>query len=169
MTLCELQIKNNYTTDKGTTHSYLEVYDRLFKPFQDKEINLLEVGIATGGSLKLWEDYFSKAHIWGIDIIDEVKYKYGKRVYTSIYKLEEVEFSLYLDIAIDDGSHFVKDQMKFINSFWPAIRKGGLLIIEDVHDLETNLPVFQWSGINFEVLDMRDKGPHDNVLLIFRK
>lgn len=169
MTLCELQKKNNYTTDKGTTHSYLEVYDKLFKPFQDKEINLLEVGIATGGSLKLWEDYFSKAHIWGVDIINEIQYKYSDRVYTTFHSFRDIDFSLYLDIVIDDGSHFVKDQISLIEYLWPSVRKGGLIVIEDLHDYDNNIPKFIKLGIDFEAMDMRDKGPDDNVLLIFRK
>ena len=60
MTLRELQQKNQYSTDKEFSHHYLGVYDELFAPFKDKEINLLEVGVATGGSLKLWEKYFTK-------------------------------------------------------------------------------------------------------------
>ena len=57
--------------DKGTTHSYIESYDRLLSPYRDKKINFLEIGLAYGESLEMWWEYFggmdSKASIYGVD------------------------------------------------------------------------------------------------------
>jgi hypothetical protein len=170
MTLKELNRRNIYSTDKESTHHYLDVYDKLFAPFKDREINLLEVGIATGGSLKLWEDYFSKAFIWGIDIIDEISYKYTDRVNWVQHNIKTwKDHATCFDIAIDDGSHFVEDQLAFINNVWPGLNSGGLMIIEDVHDIESNKKYFDEIGIPFEVIDLRKTGIHCSVLLIFRK
>ena len=171
MTLVELVRKNIYSTDKESTHHYLGIYDKLFAPFQDKEINLLEVGVATGGSLKLWEDYFSKAFIWGIDIIDEIKYKYSERVSVSQFNINDFyDDELWkFDVAIDDGSHFVEEQLHFIKLVWPGLNDNGLMIIEDVHDIENNKKCFNGLNIPFEVIDLRETGIHCSVLLIFRK
>ena len=54
--------------DKGTVHSYIPEYERLFEPYRDKEINILEIGIAYGESLELWDKYFNNAKIFGADI-----------------------------------------------------------------------------------------------------
>ena len=49
----------------------------LFSKFRNKDINLLEIGIGNGGSLKLWQKYFTgKSNIYCIDIsFDEVTHK----------------------------------------------------------------------------------------------
>lgn len=39
---------NYYPTDKGKEHSYLDVYNELFLPLRDKNINLIEIGIYMG-------------------------------------------------------------------------------------------------------------------------
>ena len=44
MKLVELFKTGIYHTDKGYPHHYLELYDELFAPFQDKPINVFEVG-----------------------------------------------------------------------------------------------------------------------------
>lgn len=170
MTLKELCRKNNYTTDKGTTHTYLDVYDKLFKPFQNKKVNLLEVGIATGGSLKLWDDYFTKATICGVDILSQEIYEYSDKVilvHGDITKMQDVFGNI--DIAIDDGSHFVKDQIAFIKLLWPIMNKGGLLIIEDVFDIDNSKKDFDELNIPYEIIDMRENNVPDNVLILIRK
>jgi hypothetical protein len=73
-------------------------------------------------------------------------------------------------IAIDDGSHLVEDQIAFIERVWPAIKKGGLMIIEDIFDIWHIKENFAKVNIPYEVIDLRDEsGYPDSVLLIFRK
>jgi hypothetical protein len=170
MKLKELDELNNYGTDKQSTHHYLDIYDRLFKPFQYRRINLLEVGIAKGGSLRLWEHYFPEAIIYGVDILDEIQYLYGGRVYVHHIDFKDIEIQVKLDIAIDDGSHLVSDQIEFIKLVWPSMRKGGLLIIEDVFDIDNVKKEFDVLDIPYEIIDLRkETGSPDSVLLIFRK
>ena len=59
-----------YQTDKNTAHSYLETYEKLFKPYKDEDIVFVEVGVREGGSIRLFGDYFTKAIIYGYDIVD---------------------------------------------------------------------------------------------------
>jgi hypothetical protein len=48
---------------------YLTEYDRLFAPWRDKPIRLLEIGIQNGGSLEIWSQFFPNAEkIVGCDI-----------------------------------------------------------------------------------------------------
>jgi len=175
MTLKELWLKGGekvYQTDKQTAHNYLDVYDELFAPYKDKEIGVFEVGYSFGGSIKLWEDYFTKANIYCIDIAYVGLPFHNERVKVYMKDINNLTadfFDAPIDIAIDDGSHFVKDQIAFIRLMWPIVRKGGLLIIEDVHNLEDNLKYFLELKIDFDIADLRANGRHDNVLLIFRK
>jgi hypothetical protein len=75
-----------------------------------------------------------------------------------------------IDIAIDDGSHLLEDQVRFVKIVYPALRKGGIMVIEDIQNIATHKFVFDCLGIPFEVIDLRDRiGRYDDVLLIYRK
>jgi hypothetical protein len=172
MTLKQIQSKNDYSTDKESTHHYLDVYDKLFKPFKTKNIVLMEVGYGSGGSIRLWEDYFKSADILCIDREGEFQ-KHSDRVVLAKLDINSFALSDYygmpVDIAIDDGSHYLADQIAFICLVWPFINKNGLMIIEDVHDIEKNKKYFDELNIPFEIIDLRNDGIHCSVLLIFRK
>lgn len=174
-TLKELQLKNQYSTDKESTHHYLDIYDKLFAPFKDKVINLFECGFATGGSADLWRDYFINADSYFIDIDDTYfpKWNLYSRVYTwrrNINELTKDDFLIYFDIAIDDGSHFVKDQLAFFNLLWPLMNTGGLLIIEDIDNIDSDKHFFDELNIPYEIIDLRkETDRYDSVLLIFIK
>ena len=81
-TLLEIQNEYNFKTDKNTWHSYLDTYEKLFNRFTDKEINLFEIGVLAGESLKLWSKYLPKSMIYGCDIYERVSF-------------EDVESNLY--------------------------------------------------------------------------
>ena len=88
--LLEIIEENNLTgTDKHRPHSYIpHLYDKLFESRREDEIDLLEIGVRDGASIKLWQEYFPSGKIYGIedklyDFIDnrtqlcEVKNTYG--------------------------------------------------------------------------------------------
>ena len=53
---------------------YFDIYERHFNKFRNKEIVVLEIGVAHGGSLQMWKEYFGdKAKIYGIDINPKCK------------------------------------------------------------------------------------------------
>ena len=57
------------TTDKTfLSNDYLRHYERMLSSFRDEDINIIEIGVAEGASLRTWRRYFSKARIIGIDI-----------------------------------------------------------------------------------------------------
>jgi hypothetical protein len=50
------------------------------------------------------------------------------------------------------------------------MNKGGLLIVEDVFDIESSKREFDALDIPYEIVDLRkESGVSDSVLLIFRK
>lgn len=142
--LINLYYDNNHTTDKyGTsndTHTYLDVYDKIFKRFQKHPINLLEIGIYKGDSLNLWSEYFDpSSHIYGLDS-DMNQGKVNLRENISLiekdaYSKETVDFlkNNYpkFDIIIDDGGHVVETQIFFIKNYFEILSDNGILIIED--------------------------------------
>lgn len=57
-----------YPSDKGYPHTYLPAYSELFEPIRNSVNSVLEIGIAQGGSLALWNEYFYNANlIFGMD------------------------------------------------------------------------------------------------------
>jgi hypothetical protein len=114
-------LANKYGSDKGTVygdkHNFTEIYEKYFKPFKNKTINILEIGVNDGSSLNMWYEYFPNAKIYGLDIDNKSIYS-NDRVECGIIdqsKKEHLEeyvknTDLSFDIIIDDGSHHMSDQ-----------------------------------------------------------
>ncbi len=71
--LLEIYEKYQYSDghgDKGTAHSYIEVYEELFNPYRFNS-TILEIGLAYGESFMMWREYFIDSTIIGVDISDE--------------------------------------------------------------------------------------------------
>lgn len=125
-------------SDKGSDHSYLEVYDQIFDRFRDRPIRLLEIGVLGGESLRLWQRYFPRAEITGIDIalngLDVPGCQLVECDQTDRRAIEELWPDEHFDLIIDDGSHRVADQLQSLCYLWPKLRSGGLYIVEDVEN-----------------------------------
>lgn len=143
-TLFALEEMGDYATDKNTTHSYLELYDQLFAPYFLEKINLLEIGNHQGGSLRLWNDYFADAEIYGLEIRTNENLVRLDRENENMHLKQNVDAynhvainaifaeDILFDIIIDDGSHEPTHQLFVANEYLPLVKPGGLLIIEDV-------------------------------------
>jgi hypothetical protein len=164
-----------YPTDKGIVHCYIDVYDELFLPYKDKNINILEVGVHEGGSIRLWNEYFTNAKIFGYDVDRTARPNIFNKNVTYIIKnanhIEPDEFKhTPLTIAIDDGSHSLYDQLNFVKLIYNQVVSGGLLIVEDIQDLESQKSHFEALGYPFEIIDLRSVNKrYDDVLLVFKK
>ena len=129
-----MSIENNlrsiselYKTDK-LEHGYIEIYDSYFKELKDKEIKVLEIGIADGKSLLTWSDYFKNSTIIGIDIHKiDIKEKKLDRKNIKVHQGSQSDekfikemINIYgeIDIIIDDGSHLSKDVKKVFTYFF---------------------------------------------------
>ena len=166
--------------DKGTVHSYIPEYERLFNPFRNKKINILEIGIAYGESLELWDKYFTNANVFGADIHDiEIfskpgGYKDDERFTIWISDATKPEFldvigDTKFDIIIDDGSHQLNDQISTFELLKDRINPGGLFIIEDVANITIDAIEFEEKHDNIEIYDGRElKGRYDDALIILK-
>lgn len=155
--------------DKGGIHTYLETYERLFAPFQ-KGCTMMEIGLAMGDSLKLWDAYFENSEIIGIDIsvVFEIP-AYKNAVYVmEADATKPLKILQKFDIIIDDGSHMEADQFKTFNLLKSKMSPGGVYIIEDILALDQNRHKFEALHSNCEVVDMRHTGRFDNILIIYR-
>ena len=172
--------------DKGTAHTYIEEYDKLFTPFRDKPINFLEIGIAYGESLEMWHEYFDNAQIYGADIreleiySDHFKpggYRDDARFKILIGDATKKEFlsnfpkDLKFDIIIDDGSHYFQDQFDSFSILKSKMNKGGLYIIEDVANISIMEDDFKsmHKKNKTTIIDNRLlKNRQDDVLIVYQ-
>lgn len=142
-TLEELFKQYNYSSDKLSAHSYIPVYDELFRSREYKVFNLLEIGIGAGGSLLLWNDYFQNAEIYGID--PTYVYDHLER-FPRIHQIKDdaytdqciqdnfVANNIKFDIIIDDGPHSKWSQMMTMQMYFPLLTDDGIIVIEDVQE-----------------------------------
>ena len=120
---------------------YFEIYDRHFARFRGTDVHVVEIGVAHGGSLQMWKQYFGpKAHIYGVDVEPTVK------------KLEEPQVKIFvgdqsnaafleslvaeiprIDILIDDGGHTMLQQEVTFRTLFPHVSPDGVYLCEDLH------------------------------------
>jgi 23S rRNA U2552 (ribose-2'-O)-methylase RlmE/FtsJ len=159
--------------DKGSNHTYLETYERLFAPFR-RNCKFMEIGLAAGDSIRLFDEYFQNSWICGVDISIVFKpseYKNGVKIIeadaTKESFLKHIEGETF-DIIIDDGSHITNDQIATFEMLKGKMNKGGVYIIEDILAWDIEHLRFKALHDNIEIVDMRHTGRFDNMLLIYR-
>jgi hypothetical protein len=124
-------------------HHYFEIYDRHFSKYKGTNPVILEIGVAKGGSLEMWNHYFKgQCTIYGIDIDPECK-KYESsfsNVKIFIGDQGDSNFLNYIktqvpaiDILIDDGSHMNYHIIKSFEFLYSTVTPGGTYLIEDLH------------------------------------
>ena len=147
--LIDILKDKKYQTDKWTDHYYVQdLYEPLFEQFQNKKVNVLEIGVWNGESMKLWHDYFVNAkNIVGIDIFVRSSFKevsgwlkdYDVKLHKFNYHEDTDKFNEFadtykegFDIIIDDGSHWYENQINTYKKFKNLMKPGGVYIIEDI-------------------------------------
>jgi hypothetical protein len=122
---------------------YLPEYDRLFSPYRDRPVRMLEIGIQNGGSLEIWSKFFPRAEkIVGCDIDQacaKLCYEYPRiAVVVGDANAEEskrkiLDHSSNFDLIVDDGSHASFDIVCSFAHYFSHLNDGGLYVAEDLH------------------------------------
>jgi cephalosporin hydroxylase len=181
------EIADNSRTDKNTTHSYLPLYQNLLISKKETAKNVLEIGIQSGGSIKLWNDFFINANVYGLDIMDinfvweGIKNKEKIILHTSKDAYNEDFFianflykNIKCDFMLDDGPHTLESMKQFIKLYSQIMTEDGILIIEDVqswdwidilkNEVPENLKQF------IKVYDLRqNKNRYDDIVFTIDK
>ncbi len=128
-----------YGTDKSSTHhNYLNKYEFFLERWRNKNIVLLELGVLKGGSINTWSEYFKNGEIYGIDINENCRrFEDGNR-HIIIQDLGDEDgleklADLKPNIIVDDASHYWSHQIKSLYHLLPAMKSGGVFIIEDLN------------------------------------
>ena len=147
-----IEIGKKYPSSKNIS-GFIQLYEKYFTPLRDSKINILEIGVDNGDSLRIWREFFSKANICGIDI-DEKNFEIKD---TDILQGDQSDLNFLkdlvkkykkFDIIIDDGSHQAKHIITSFNYLFTYLNNNGLYVIED---LQTSyIPRFGGSRINLK-------------------
>jgi Methyltransferase domain len=133
-TMSLTELADHYKTDKGNIkHGYTAFYERYLAHLKDQPIALLEIGVGSGCSLKMWSDYFRNASIHGIDIRPECAdlCQAFPRIAIAVMDAKAASLPGPFDIIIDDGSHVSQDIVDAFSLNWPNLKPGGYYAIED--------------------------------------
>lgn len=185
------QLVNNVKTDKNTTHSYLDLYEKLLFTKKNTARNILEIGIGypgdNGGSIKLWHDYFINANIYTLDIQhindvwDEIKNNNRINLITStdgydenIFKKTFLDKNIKFDMMLDDGPHTLESMKQFIKLYSQIMTEDGILMIEDVQAIEWLDELKDVVPENLKkyirCYDLRaNKGRYDDIVFVINK
>lgn len=144
-------IGKKYATDKCAHRfkglTYLHIYDLYFRELRWRinPTNLLELGIKSGASLKMWRDYFGKkAWIVGVDknpACKKIK-ALGKNIHIYIGLQDDKLFlnkmigvEKCFNIIVDDASHTKSGTLKSFQILWKYVVSGGFYCIEDIKQM----------------------------------
>lgn len=132
------QIGQQCRTDKcSQEHDYLNKYEFFIDRWKNEKINILELGVYHGGSLKMWGAYFANASVYGVDISEGCLQYAGENRKVIIQDLGDEDDiralgNLHPAIIVDDASHLWSHQIKALCHLLPAIQSGGVYIMEDL-------------------------------------
>jgi hypothetical protein len=120
---------------------YFDIYEKYFRFFVNKKVKILEIGVFQGGSLKMWKEYFGKdCEIIGIDIDekckifeeDQIKIYVGSQSDENFLQ-DVIEKEGPFDIIIDDGGHYMYQQIISFKKLYLSLNNKGIYICEDLH------------------------------------
>lgn len=138
------QLAEIYGTDKRESqHNYVKMYEKMLELTSVN--SLLEIGLGSGASLRMWRSYFPEGKLYCIEYFeDENRINWHSANGSDIEGLivfpgdsskqetwEKIPYDL--DVIIDDGSHEPDTQINTLLVGFPHLKSGGLYFIEDTH------------------------------------
>lgn len=185
MTLNDIYLKHKRGDwpDKGSTHSYIQIYKELLAAYRHSAKNILEIGLMSGESLRMWDEYFD-GNVYGIDcdlkpingladlsgaINDGLKVSIGDA--SNPLDIGKFYRGIMFDVVIEDASHNIEQQLAIYKTLKSYLADGAIYIIEDVQDIDSTRPLFEIIDTKkrIDILDLRTfKKRYDDVLIVIR-
>lgn len=177
------KLAQKYGADKWGKHHYTPVYYEMFKDQRDKVLRVLEIGIGEGASLRMWQEFFPNAVIYGADIDPSRYVPVGDDSRIKIIKMDQssghsIRKSLApllqltsFSLIIDDGSHRPSDQIFTASLILPYMSwfkdRKAFYVIEDIaetNDIAVILGDYQKYDVEFKKCGKR----YDDELAIIK-
>lgn len=142
------RLANRHGSDKGTRKKfksegdrmfYTPIYNGYFEKIRMQPLKILEIGIGSGPSTKIWPKYFPHAKIYAVDIDDFSSLNTDRLTCFKGDQAERIDLKRAmdaiggpLDIIIDDGGHYMDQQQISCGFLFKYLKPGGLYFIEDL-------------------------------------
>ncbi|TWB41177.1 class I SAM-dependent methyltransferase [Nitrospirillum pindoramense] len=134
------EIGLKYATDKASNfHDFLNLYERVLATRRLEPVNIIEIGVYDGASVKMWREYFPNGRVVGVDINPAAATFADDGIQIEISDQSNMECLLSIcrkygpfDLIIDDGSHIWDHQILTLQQLFPWLNLGGIYILEDI-------------------------------------
>lgn len=123
--------------------SYFHAYERHFGRYVGHDVVMVEIGVQSGGSTKMWRAFFGeKLRYFGLDVNRHTQQFQDPANNIEIHFVDQgdrdslrkvIEKLPKADIILDDGSHFFKHQINTFEVMFPYLKEGGVYCCEDTH------------------------------------
>jgi len=141
----------------GHRHPYTAIYSMLMGQYKHNPVRFVEIGVAGGASVLLWNKYFEKGTFYFYDR-DQNFLDHSAQIVSSVNNTfmpmdvtisESIRSGFAasggnLDIILDDSTHYATHQKLIIHEALPFLRSGGMIIIEDVTRAEPEENYFNY-------------------------
>ena len=121
-----------YWTDKFE-HWFLDLYEWILTKYWPNIMQMLEIWVYNGASLRMWRDYMPNVTIIWVDINPALDIPWVIEYRADATTQEFADKMEFLDLIIDDWSHLSSHQIKSLELLWPKLNAGGIYILEDIH------------------------------------
>jgi hypothetical protein len=128
--------KGNYR-DMAKSECFLRRYERIFAEIESDQPIIVELGVHSGGSLRLWRDAFPGATVIGFDARAPAKGIPSGCTMVQGSQEDPADVRQLLahadafDVVIDDCSHLAEPTRLAFDILFPHVRPGGFYVIED--------------------------------------
>ena len=136
---------------------YTQHYEQLLSEVRNDFTKVLEIGVETGRSHRLWLEYFPNAKIYGYDIFEygydelqrlqkdnpfldrSVMFKGDQSNVEDLNRFKS-EHGNNFNMIIDDGGHTMEQLQTSLNHLWDSVKPGGNYVIEDLQSFSGQWP-----------------------------
>lgn len=123
-------MRSYFNTDKIYRHGYFPTYMRIASVL-GPQAKVLEIGVAGGESLRMWQSLFPLGEITGVDIDPDAVFPAGtKRIIASQTSPRLAQLGQF-DLIVEDASHDGKLSRETFDLMWSHVAGGGYYILED--------------------------------------
>jgi SAM-dependent methyltransferase len=128
--------------DARKPRRFMPVYESFLARRRHEALRLVEIGVQSGNSLRMWRAYFPTARLYGVDIDPHCGNRLRGLARTEVFTFDQSdaeqlkEFTRVtggrFDVVIDDGGHHMNEQIRSFEVLFGCLAGGGIYFIEDL-------------------------------------
>ena len=134
-------------TDKAYRHGYAQVYERILGPKKQSLTVVMELGVLSGGSLRMWREWLPRnVTLVGVDYdtrkLEDLRAS-GLNSDSNVFlvqadqtngtEMDALVKQWQPDVFLEDGCHRERCQQLTMSFVIPRMKTGAVYIVEDLH------------------------------------